>query len=135
MFIISSFLAFSSNISSRVISRVSIAERSSLGSFFPKTKAGDPREVEIADWGMKASAGRARAAKTATRAVKRTVREIMLVVLKLRVGSCRMQSLQMRCYSLSLQISQLCNSHLVDTANDCGMACWYPISQRVTDVA
>lgn len=94
IFMTSSFLLLRSTISSRVISRVSMKERSSCFLFFlppPRAKVAEDLLVATADGGIKAlHAGRVAAIK-ATRAEIRRAREI---ILEDRVLTCVLRSMR-----------------------------------------
>ena len=95
IFIISSFFAFSSSISSRVISRVSISERSSCCFFLPKALTGSTVKDRVcvrvinddALEGANAALGVAvRVATNATRANRSENREKVIVII-VKAGS------------------------------------------------
>ncbi len=90
MFIMSSFFLFSSNISSRVMSRDSMNERSSTGSFLPKIPSSMDRVVGEAALVTKASAvGAMHMATIPTskvRAIVKREKDIIVVFVSIRMG-------------------------------------------------
>ena len=88
MFMMSSFFLLSSNISSRVMSRVSMNERSSTGSFLPKIPSSMDRVAGEAALVTKASAVGANTAipTSKVRAIVKREKDIIVVVLDVVVS-------------------------------------------------